>query len=568
MKLLGLDVGERRIGVAKADTSVRIATPAGMILVDGREILNIVKVVSLNNIDVIVVGMPRNLRGEQTKQSEYVKNFVKTLNQALLLKKPNNKTVKIFFQDESLTSVTAKERLKARNGKIDKKTGDIDAEAATIILQDFLENVQNRIRTAKNNTTVPQKTPVMPINRSLSGENANADNNQASAKKASETPKNASKPQFKPFKDNSARKWAIIRTIIIITIILGGGIIGVFAWYKNSLKSPVSEETCSGASLNENLEICETVEVVIPEGSTLDEIATILKKTGIIKNSFTFKMNARFKKTVSNLKAGTYQLSPAISIDSLMDTLEKGSSSATVFRFTALPGETLKDIKKRLMAVGYEESEIDAAFSKNYNHSILADKPADASLEGYLFGETYEFYTTDSVEDIVIRMLDELQSVVQKNNLKQKFNNLGLTLHEGIILASIVQKEAGTLSKEDMSKVAQVFLSRLNQGIPLGSDVTVKYAVDQVDPNREIYKDNASALSIDSCYNTRKNAGLPCGPISNPSALVLISTANPSDTSYLYFLTGDDGLMYYSNTESEHNHNASEHCKELCNISL
>ena len=82
----------------------------------------------------------------------------------------------------------------------------------------------------------------------------------------------------------------------------------------------------------------------------------------------------------------------------------------------------------------------------------------------------------------------------------------------------------------------------------MGSDVTVAYALDTVDPNREIYRDNQSALKIDSCYNTRIYRGLPCGPISNPGLSALLAVASPSDTAYLYFLTGDDGLMYYSYT--------------------
>ena len=102
----------------------------------------------------------------------------------------------------------------------------------------------------------------------------------------------------------------------------------------------------------------------------------------------------------------------------------------------------------------------------------------------------------------------------------------------------------------------------------LGSDVTVAYAVDQIDPNRQIYTDNASVLAIDSCYNTRKNFGLPCGAISNPSESALLAVAHPSDTSYLYFLTGDDGMMYYSYTEYEHLRNISEHCSVLCDTSL
>ena len=112
------------------------------------------------------------------------------------------------------------------------------------------------------------------------------------------------------------------------------------------------------------------------------------------------------------------------------------------------------------------------------------------------------------------------------------------------------------------------FLTRLSYGIPLGSDVTVSYALDKVDPERQIYTDNAAALQIDSCYNTRKNAGLPCGPISNPGLSALLAVANPSDTTYLYFLTGDDGMMYYSYTEYEHSRNIYDHCKVLCNVSL
>jgi len=102
----------------------------------------------------------------------------------------------------------------------------------------------------------------------------------------------------------------------------------------------------------------------------------------------------------------------------------------------------------------------------------------------------------------------------------------------------------------------------------LGSDVTVSYALDTVDPDRQSHPDNAAALTVNSCYNTRVNAGLPCGPISNPGLSALLAVAEPADTSYLYFLTGDDGLMYYSYTESEHNQNIYSHCQELCNIQL
>ncbi len=158
-----------------------------------------------------------------------------------------------------------------------------------------------------------------------------------------------------------------------------------------------------------------------------------------------------------------------------------------------------------------------------------------------------------------------MERIIKENDLEAKFSVQGLSLDQGITLASIVQKEA---HGADQPTVAQVFLSRIKYGIPLGSDVTVSYALDVVDPERKIYIDNQSALMIDSCYNTRRYAGLPCGPISSPSLSALLAVANPSDTSYLYFLTGDDGTMYYSYTEAEHNQNIRDHCQVLCNVSL
>lgn len=123
-----LDVGEKRIGVAVADSSVRIAVPYETIEADGTEIESINKLVDQQNSDVLVVGFPRNQSGEATAQSSYVEEFVEKLDTTGL---------EVVFQDESLTSVLAEERLKAHDRPYSK--ADIDAQAATIILQDYLE---------------------------------------------------------------------------------------------------------------------------------------------------------------------------------------------------------------------------------------------------------------------------------------------------------------------------------------------------------------------------------------------------------------------------------------------
>ena len=126
--LIGLDVGEKRIGVAVADAGIRIAVPFMTIVVDGSEIETIAKLVIEEDADTIVVGYPRNQQGEATAQTDYVEKFTKRLE---YLDK------EIVFQDESLTSVLAEQQLKAYNRPYSK--GDIDAGAATIILQDYLE---------------------------------------------------------------------------------------------------------------------------------------------------------------------------------------------------------------------------------------------------------------------------------------------------------------------------------------------------------------------------------------------------------------------------------------------
>lgn len=127
-RLIGLDVGEKRIGVAVADTAVRIAVPFITIEVDGNEVTSIAELAINEKTDIFVVGYPRNQQGETTAQTDYVEKFTKQLEEI---------GPEIVFQDESLTSVVAEQRL------IDQKRpytkGDIDSQAASIILQDYLE---------------------------------------------------------------------------------------------------------------------------------------------------------------------------------------------------------------------------------------------------------------------------------------------------------------------------------------------------------------------------------------------------------------------------------------------
>ena len=485
MRIIGLDVGEKRIGVAKVDSSTKIAVPVGFLLANGTEWQEIAKIANLNNTNFFVLGLPRSNEGNETQQTLYVRSFARTLAKMI----PG---AKIRFQDESLTSVEAESRLKSRKKKYEK--GDIDAEAAAIILQDFIENFKEEKDLPPSKESSDTKLKSWSKKESL-------ETLQTMAKKEKDRVVLEAKKTEKRLK-----KWTFfgIPAIIIVLGLIGVTIALKWRDYNRwQYEQWVAEEEA---------------------------------KMGLAKT----------------------------------------------FNFTILPGETIFDIKKNLLEVdrngevkedenaedlveNYTLEEIETAFNSNYDFDFLKSRPEGASLEGYLWPETINFNATATVEDILKEFLNSMGETISANGLEEKYQAQGLSLHEGIILASMIQKES---TSSDMATVAQVFLTRLNYGWKLGSDVTVSYALDVLDPNREVYTDNATALLVDSCYNTRLYAGLPCGPISNPGLDALLAVANPSDTSYLYFLTGDDGLMYYSYTEAEHFQNIRKYCQVLCDTSL
>ena len=140
MRILALDIGSKRIGVAFADTSVRIAVPRGMIPVDGNEFASIVKQFQLEKADLIIAGRPLNNQGEETDQTQSVKGFIIALKE-YFVKHEQLPAPVVKFQDESLTSVVAESRFGNQLSRSERASGKVDTEAATIILQDFIESV-------------------------------------------------------------------------------------------------------------------------------------------------------------------------------------------------------------------------------------------------------------------------------------------------------------------------------------------------------------------------------------------------------------------------------------------
>ena len=585
MRIIGLDVGTKRIGIAKADTSVRIAIPNGYVLVNGQEIPEILRIARLNDTNFFVVGLPRSNDGNETAQSAYARKFADTLAASM----PG---ARIYFQDESLTSVVAEERLKKRKKNFEK--GEIDAEAASIILQDFIENyaaklAQNAASKIPNQLTNPvtKISPSINSATTLGSPEVQSIINEStkSEPESTETPR-SDRSLEKPMK-----KVKRIIFSLLILIFLAGLFGGGYYWYS---LQPVSSANCrfdsakAAAESNEKEanSVCEYQTIEISAGESVKQIANNLKQAGLIRNPLAFELYARINNLHAKLKTGKYSFRKTMSARAIAKQLVNGVVSSDVFNLTILPGTSLLGDKGKsqtgiihqFRTLGYSEEEINQALTKHYDNPILKglyadenklsslDIPAKLALEGYLYGETYQFYNHEKLENVITTILNQFNDVVVSNQLEEKFKARGFTLRQGITLASIIQKEANT---EDMPGVSMVFQNRLKRGIALGSDVTATYAADIAGIDRT-NATNVDILAVNSLYNTRKFPGLPPGPIAVPSKAALLAVAEPdsSKATMLYFLTGDDGLMYYSSTDAEHNQKIRDHCQKLCKVQI
>jgi len=225
---------------------------------------------------------------------------------------------------------------------------------------------------------------------------------------------------------------------------------------------------------------------------------------------------------------------------------------------TILPGQRLDQIKQALINDGFAESDVTAALqaSAYENSAALVDKPVGNSLEGYLYPDSFQRTSATKAATIVQESIAEMQKHLTPD-IRAAFAREGLSTYQGIVLASIVEKEVST--QTDRNQVAQVFLKRLQMGMMLGSDVTAIYG--------SRLAGQGASLSYDSPYNTLIHTGLPPTPISNVNDSALQAVAHPASTGWLFFVTGDDGTTHFSNTLQEHQALTAQYCHKLCSSS-
>lgn len=339
---------------------------------------------------------------------------------------------------------------------------------------------------------------------------------------------------------------------ILIIILLSGlvmailGIVVVRKYYDTNLK-PVSYQQ-------------SLVEITIKEGSTLADVGRLLKEQKLIKNKQVFEQYVRNNGVAEDIKAGTYEISPSYGVPEIVSILTQGKIVSKLV--TILPGARIDQVKTMLVNAGFSPLDVDEALKpSNYtNHPALVDKPKDASLEGYLYPESFQRTSSTSAKQIIKESLDEMQKRLTPE-VRQAFNQHGLSSHQAIILASIIEREVS--KPADRAQVAQVFLKRLNTGMKLQSDATASYGA-VLDGKDVDSMDSAQVLQYDSPFNTYTHNGLPPGPISNVTDSSLSAVANPASTDWLYFVSGDDGNTYFSKTVEEHEVLVKQHCKKAC----
>ena len=335
------------------------------------------------------------------------------------------------------------------------------------------------------------------------------------------------------------KKVSIIIVSVLALVLIAAGV-SSFLWYNKQL-SPLNN--------NDNT----LIGVEITSGSTPKQIGQLLEDKKVIRSATAFNIYTYVSQMQSSLKAGHYRLSPASSTQEIVSQLIEGL--VYEFNITFLPGATLKQHQAVLLSAGFSQAEISAAFTKSYNSPLFNGKPETADLEGYIYGETYRFPGTASVEDILNRIFNEFYSIIQENGFEVAFSQRGLNLFQGITLASIIQREE-SVKAADQKQIAQVFYKRLSLDMPLGADSTYQYAADKLNMARD--------TNLDSPYNTRRYKGLPPGPIASPGLSALQAVAAPAEGDYLYFLSGDDDVTYFAYTNEEHEANIVNHCQIKC----
>ncbi len=331
----------------------------------------------------------------------------------------------------------------------------------------------------------------------------------------------------------------VIFYLLIIFLFLAG-VLGVLGWKWVYSKGDNSEAI-----------------FVVQKGETVNTIAANLFNQGLIDCPEVFRFYVWLKGKEDKIIAGRHQIPARVSLAEVLYILTSKSKADEIsLRF--IEGWTIADMADYLVKEGIIENPTELKqrakvkyFSDQYD--FLPKIEEQESLEGYLFPDTYRVFVDASVDDIIVKMLDNFGK--KTADLRLEVEKQGKSFRDVVILASILEKEVK--SEEDMKIAADIFWRRLKAGMLLQADSTLNYFTGGENPSL-----TAEELKIDSPYNSYKYKGLPPTPISNPGLKALTAAVYPTANDYWYFLTDKEGKAYFAKTLAEHNANKRKYLQK------
>lgn len=307
----------------------------------------------------------------------------------------------------------------------------------------------------------------------------------------------------------------------------------------------------------------QIVEVEIPEGTPVSTMGDILEEQGLIRSSSAFSLLVRVQGAAANLQAGVHDLSPSMTMPEIVAALQEGAEEAGLLKVTVNEGLTVDQIAEVVAdSTSYSaEDFLNLMTNQEFlaqlvqQYPILTDSYNNPNvryvLEGYLFPATYDVAQGETLESLVTQMVDKTNEVLSK--YQADIDASSYSLQDIMSIASLVEKEGQTT--EDRKLIAGVFYNRLEQGMPIQSDISVLYALGT---HKEMvtYDD----LEVDSPYNLYTNAGLPPGPMNSPSEDAIAAALEPTDNDYLYFYANlKTGEVFYTDDYEQHQAWAQEY---------
>lgn len=320
---------------------------------------------------------------------------------------------------------------------------------------------------------------------------------------------------------------------IALSMLLCGGSALYFCLFRNNIRPERSEY------------------LYVPTGCDYEGLLCLLDSTQMLRNRQSFQLVARLRKLPGHLRPGRYALPFGTSNYELTSKLRSGNQEAVSLRFNNI--RTLEQLAARVS----QQLEMDSSTLMQWlkKDSLLTAYGVDTTTVICLFiPNTYECWWTTSAPDFIARMQHEY-TVFWNSRRLEKAKEMGMTPFQVMTLASIVEEE--NFRQEEQLRIAGLYINRLQRGMPLQSDPTVKFALKDFGRKRLLFND----LEIDSPYNTYKYAGLPPGPIRMPSIAAIDAVLNYEHHAYIYMCAKEDfsGMHNFTASAAEHAANAQRY---------